>query len=203
MKAKVYLSSEAAFDALRSSVESYLSISSDYYEELCKRLTLKRIPRGEMLIGEGQVCDYLYFLAGGFCFTYYVRDGKEFVTNLFAEGEFVFISHSFFGRRNSLFNMKTSENCTFLVLGYSDFIELFKEYQEFKELITWLVIQRLILQECIEPVFRCHTAKARILHFYKSHQIQEWMQHIPQYRIASWLNMTPEVFAKIWGRLDE
>lgn len=106
-------------------------------------------------------------------------------------------------RRNSLFNMKMSENCTFLVLGYSDFIELFKEFPEFKELITWLVIQRLILREYLEPVFRCHTAKARIQHFYKSHQIQEWMQHIPPYRIASWLNMTPEVFAKIWGRLDE
>lgn len=203
MKRKVYISSEEAFDALRSSVESYLSISLFCYEELCKRLVVKHIPRGERLVEEGRVCDYLYFLASGFCFCYYVRDGKEFVTDLFGQGEFAFISHSFWGRRNCLFNVRASEDTTFLVLGYSDFMTLFKDFPDFKELTARIVIQRLIRQECIEPVFRCHAAKARILHFYKSHQIQEWMQHIPQYRIASWLDMTPEVFAKIWGRLDE
>lgn len=198
-----YISSEEALNAFRSSVESYLGTSSIYYEELCKRLVLKFIPKGEIFVSEGQVCNYFYFLASGFCFRYYVRDGKEFITDFFEEGEFAFISHSFFARRNSLFNMRTSENCTFLVLGYTDFLTLFKDFPDFRELLFQVFLQRFIRQECIEPIFRCYTAKERILYFYRSHQIQHWIQHIPQYRIASRLNMTPEVFAKIWGQLRE
>lgn len=198
-----YISSEEALNALRSSVESYLDTSSICYEEFCKRLVLKSIPQREVFISEGQVCNYLYFLADGFCFRYYVREGKEYVTNFFEKGEFVFISHSFFARRNSLFNMKTSENCTFLVLGYTDFTTLLKDFPDFRELVFQVILRQFIRQECIEPIFRCYTAKERILYFYQSHQIQNWIQHIPQYRIASRLHMTPEVFAKIWGRLRE
>lgn len=198
-----YISSEEAFNALRLSVESYLRTSSIYYEELCKRLVVKDIPKGEIFVSEGQACNFFYFLADGFCFRYYVREGKEFITDFFEVGEFAFITHSFFAHQNSLFNMRTSENSTFLVLGYADCMKLCEDFPDFKELIFQIVLQQFIRKECIEPIFRCYTAKERILHFYKSHQIQNWIQHIPQYRIASRLNMTPEVFAKIWGGLRE
>lgn len=203
MKRNAYISSEEAFDTLRSFVESYLDISSLSYEELCKCLVLKYVPKGETFVSEGQVCNYLYFLANGFCFHYYVREGREFVTDFFEKGQFAFISSSFFLRQNALSNMRTSENSTFLVLGYTDFERLFKDFHDFKELIFRIVLQRIIRKECTEPVFRCYPAKERILYFYRSHQIQNWIQHIPQYRIASRLNMTPEVFAKIWGQLRE
>lgn len=82
-------------------------------------------------------------------------------------------------------------------------MKLCEDFPDFKELIFQIVLQQFIRKECIEPIFRCYTAKERVLHFYKSHQIQNWIQHVPQYRIASRVNMTAEVFAKIWGGLRE
>lgn len=100
------------------------------------------------------------------------------------------------------FTVKTSECSTILVLGYTDFVMLFRDFPEFRALMFRIAVHRFIRQESVEYVFRCFTAEERIVHFWKLHQLQEWIQHIPQYRIASWLNMTPETFAKIWGSLN-
>lgn len=202
MKTNLYLSSEEALETFRAFVQMYEDTSGSYFEELCKCLAIKNIPKGEILLSEGQVCDHIYFLANGFCFCYYIRDGKEFITDFFSRGEFCLLYHSFFARRNSLFTMKTSEYSTVLMLGYTDFVRLFRDFPEFRALMFRIAVHRFIRQESVEYVFRCFTAEERIVHFWKLHQLQEWIQHIPQYRIASWLNMTPETFAKIWGSLN-
>lgn len=202
MKTNLYISSEEALETFRSFVRMYEATSAGYFEELCKRLSVKNFSKGEIILSEGQVCDHIYFLADGFCFSYYVRDGKEFIMDLFSRGEFCVLYHSFFARRNSLFTVKTSEYSTLLLLGYSDFMTLFREFPGFRQLMFQIAIHRFVRQESVEYVFRCFTAEERIVHFCQLHQLQEWIQHIPQYRIASWLNMAPETFAKIWGKLN-
>lgn len=202
MKTNLYISSEEALEIFHSFVRMYETASGGYFEELCKRLSVKNFSKGEIILSEGQVCDHIYFLADGFCFSYYVRDGKEFITDFFSQGEFCVLYHSFFARHNSLFTVKTSECSTLLLLGYSDFITLFRDFSGFRQLMFQIAVRRFIRQESIEYVFRCFTAEERIVHFCQLHQLQEWIQHIPQYRIASWLNMAPETFAKIWGKLD-
>lgn len=201
MKNHSFASQEDIFDSLQSALTSYHIHSASYYEEFCKRALVRNALKGETLVAEGQVCDSLFFVVEGFCFCYYIRDGKECIMDFFRKGEFAVIFHSFWKRQPSFLTLKTSEKTTVLVLKYTDFVWLFDAFPDFRELIFLIQMNYLIREETVRCVLRCYSAEERILFFLKSHEIQLFMRHIPQYRIASWLNMAPETFAKIWGQL--
>ena len=50
---------------------------------------------------------------------------------------------------------------------------------------------------------RSNNAEGRIRYYQDTHDIQFLLQHVPQYSVASYLNMTPETFAKIWGQQNK
>lgn len=202
MKTNLFTSHEESFNFLQFCLESYHKSSGVYFEELCKRTVVKNLLKGEILVADGQICDYYYFFVEGFCFSYYTKDGKECIMDFFQKSDFATIYHSFWDRTCSCFTVKTSENSTVLMVKYSDFIWLLEHYPTFSELMFLLLIRRLMSEEVRRYVIHCYMAEERILHFVKTKEIQEFMQHIPQYRIASWLNMAPETFAKLWGQID-
>lgn len=202
MKTNLFASQEETFDLLQSILESYHKNSGMYYDELCKRSTVRNISKGETIIAEGQICDSCYFLITGFCFSYYSKEGKECIMDFFQKGDFMTVHHSFWERTSSNFTVKSSESSIVLMVKYSDFIWLLENYPDFRELLFLILIRHVMSEETRRYVIRCYMAEERIFRFVKSKEIQEFMKHIPQYRIASWLNMAPETFAKLWGQLD-
>lgn len=202
MNNKLCISKEEAYNIFKSFLVDSHSLAEDCLDELCQRVVFKTVKKGELILFEGQVCDNIFFIIQGFCFSYRVWEGKEYILNFFKEKTFVVIFHSFFLRQSSFLNLKVSENTTLAILKYSDFVYLFDQYAEFKSMMCHVYIENLVREETIQSVFRCNSAEERIYFFLRSHEIQYFMQHVPQYRIASWLNMAPETFAKLWGNLS-
>lgn len=202
MKNESFISQDEVYLILRSFLCENHNISIPCFNEISQLSTIKNVRKGELVLSEGQLCDHIFFIAKGFCFTYYVWEGKEHVMDFFREGTFAIIFHSFFKRQSSLLNMRVSENSTLVSLKYSDFLYLLNSHSEFRDMMCRLYIEYWIKREINQHVFRCYTAEERIFFFLKSHEIQDLMRHVPQYRIASWLNMAPETFAKIWGSIN-
>ena len=202
MKNESFISQDEVYLILRSFLCENHNISIPCFNELWQQATVKNIKKGGLVLSEGQLCEHIFFIAQGFCFTYYVWEGKEHVLDFFKKGSFAIVFHSFFKRQSSFFNIRVSENSTLVGLKYSDFIDLLNRYNEFNDMMCRLYIEYWIKRETNQHVFRCYTAEERIFFFLKSHEIQDLMRHVPQYRIASWLNMTPETFAKIWGSIN-
>ena len=202
MKNESFISQDEVYLILRSFFCENQNVSIHCFNDLCQRTAIRNVRKGELILSEGQLCDYLFFIARGFCFTYYVWEGKEHVLDFFKEGTFAFVFHSFFKRQSSCFNVRVSENSTLVGLKYSDFMDLSKNYGEFRDMMCRLYIEYWIKREVYQHVFRCYTAEERIFFFLKSHEIQDLMRHVPQYRIASWLNMAPETFAKLCGSIN-
>lgn len=202
MKNKSFISQEEVYTVLQSYLVENHYISDECFNELCRRIVIKTAKKEEVVSAEGQICDHIFFVAQGFCFTYCIWEGKEYILDFFKEGTFALIFHSFFGHQSSFLNMKVSEHSTLAVLKHSDYIWLSNEYKDFRDVMCRIYTDSLIRLETIQRVFRCYTAEERINFFFKSHEIQFLMKHIPQYRIASWLNMAPETFAKIWGKIN-
>lgn len=198
----MFISKEEAYISFRSFLTNNGSFSDECLNDLCQRIVFKMVRKGDLILLEGQICDNIFFVVQGFCFSYCIWEGKEYIVDFFREGSFAIVFHSFFLHQSSFLNLKASENTTLALLRYSDFVYLSDKYLEFKDLMSHIYIDKLVKEETVQCVFRCNTAEERIYFFFKTRDIQYFMQHVPQYRIASWLSMAPETFAKLWGNLS-
>lgn len=83
MKNESFISQDEVYLILRSFFCENQNVSIHCFNDLCQRTAIRNVRKGELILSEGQLCDYLFFIARGFCFTYYVWEGKEHVLDFF------------------------------------------------------------------------------------------------------------------------
>jgi len=160
-----------------------------YLERHLKRKTVKK---GEIILREGQVSRYIYFIERGIVRSYRYKKGKERTSWIMKEGDLFLSVGSFFSQTPARENIQALKDC---VLYYITYEQLKKAYRDF-------------------PEFNLH--RARILEYYyelseKRNEMREWpayerfeflMAHqpeligqVPQKLLASYLGMAPETFS--------
>ena len=184
-------------------LKSYYSVSDELSDALFERCTLQYFKKNDLLISEEQECNNLYFIIQGFCSCCYLKDGKEHVLHFMREGDFCLLFHGFLGRRKALLNIKAMKDTTALCLNRDNFEYLSKNYADFVLLFYNVIAQFVVESEERDYRMRSNNAKGRVKYYNDTHDIQYLLQHVPQYSVASYLNMTPETFAKIWGQQNK
>ena len=119
------------------------------------------------------------------------------------EGDFCLLFHGFLGRRKALLNVKAMKETTVLCLNRENFEYLSKNYSDFVLLFYNVMAKFVVESEERYYRMRSNNAEGRIRYYQDTHDIQFLLQHVPQYSVASFLNMTPETFAKIWGQQNK
>lgn len=184
-------------------LKDYYSVSDELSDVLFERCTLQHFKKNDLLISEDLECNNLYFIIRGFCSCCYLKDGKEHILRFMREGDFCLLFHGFLGRRKALLNVKAMKETTVLCLNRENFEYLSKNYSDFV-LLFYNVMEKFVV-ESEERYYRMRSnnAEGRIRYYQDTHDIQFLLQHVPQYSVASYLNMTPETFAKIWGQQNK
>lgn len=184
-------------------LKDYYSVSDELSDILFERCTLQHFKKNDLLISEDMECNNLYFIIRGFCSCCYLKDGKEHILRFMREGDFCLLFHGFLGRRKALLNVKAMKETTVLCLNRENFEYLSKNYSDFV-LLFYNVMEKFVV-ESEERYYRMRSnnAEGRIRYYQDTHDIQFLLQHVPQYSVASYLNMTPETFAKIWGQQNK
>lgn len=191
------------YNDMCSYFRKYYPVSDEMCEAFFECCSLEHFKRGDLLVAEEMECNCLYFILQGFCSCYYVKDGKEYVLNFSQEGDFCLLPHSFLGGNKSLLNIKAMKKTMALCLRLEDFERLGENYPDFVKLFYHVLKGLVIKYEEREYRIRSNDAEGRIVYYQNIHELQHLLQHVPQYCVASWLNMTPETFAKILGRLNK
>lgn len=181
-------------------LQDYYPVSEELNETLFRLSAIQNFKKGELLVSEDWECNNLYFIIRGFCSCYYNKDGKEFVMRYIKEGDFGLLFHAFLGKKKALLNIKATENTDVLCLNRDNFEYLRNNFKDFA-LLFYNVVERFVIEhEEMYYRMRSNDAQERVKHYKDAHHIQFLLQHVPQYSIATFLNMTPETFAKIWGQ---
>lgn len=185
-------------------VESYFkqilpNLSTEAWKAFEKCLRVHQYKKGEIILLEGRVCNFISFINKGSVVVFDHVDGKKHIHNFFFENEFTADYESFLTREPAKYGLEAMENTVTFNMHYEDLQKIYLEYPCFER------IGRLVAEEHFIRVVR-HNASImsvnpedRYLKFVKDNS--KIVQRVPQYHIASFLGVTPEALSRIRKRI--
>lgn len=188
------------FDALKKYVCSFTTLTDDEFASLEKSLIVKKITKGNYLVKQNQVCDYIGFINQGSFRMFYILNDKEINLHFFLENEFVVVYNSFLTGMPSAFYIEALEDCE-LILFYKNDVEknytLYHNWERFGRKIAEHVY--LGVENRIHS-FLFMNAEERYLHLL--HTKPEIFRKVQLYHIASYLGIERESLSRLRKKLN-
>lgn len=173
--------------------EKELNESLFYFKEI-------QIDKNQHYVNEGEICKKIGFIKKGLFKLYYNVDGIERIMLFFQENQFVTDYYSYLTQTPSKRPIQAIEEASVYNISYYDFHKLYESSK------AWERVGRILAERAY--IFSVQRAN-RIIHdepdtrfitFLKDYP--NLIQRVPQYMIASYLNMTPETYSRIKKRID-
>jgi CRP-like cAMP-binding protein len=153
--------------------------------------------KGQHLLRDGTVSDYLYFIASGVVRLYYHKQDRE-VTEWLAPGpSFFFSIQSFFERKPSHLAIHVIENAEIMALHHDDLMWLCERRHEVEKLLRRMVTKSLLLSQIRMESIQFETAQQRYQRLIE--QNPDIVQRVPLAYIASFLGITQETLSRVRG----
>ena len=125
---------EHAREVAREIGRIYSTLSSEGIAELAGILIPVKYQKGEVVLPEGEVCRYMYYVQKGLVRQYYYKNGKEMTEHFSYEGRIVMCIESLFTGRPSRLIIGTLENTVLWAIPIDAFQRLLEHHMELNEL---------------------------------------------------------------------
>ncbi len=190
---------------MKNDIEKFMryflpNISENSIELFSSIMTLEHYPKGKMLIKQGQIASNFYIIKSGIARSYMKdNEGKEHIRTLYTQ-------QSTFGALSSLIEKKPSNasynclsECELYVANFEHFLHLTRVKHELAIFYNKVLEKIFIRTERKVDELTLLSATERYLKVKK--QIPNIDNMIPQYHIASYLNITPVQLSRIRKKL--
>ncbi len=160
----------------------------------------KSIKKKQLLLREGEICNFEAYIASGCLRTFYIdENGSEVILQFSVEDWWVSDIGSFHDRTPSLLYIEAIEDSELLTLNPASKEELLARLPQFERVFRLMIQRHLSALErrLIRTIAR--TAEERYVEFIG--QYPKIALRVPQHYIASYLGMTPEFLSKVRRRL--
>lgn len=150
-----------------------------------------------LLLNEGHISDYIYFVEKGIVRSFYIEDksGKEITPVIWKEHCTVCDPVSFFQRKPSETNIEVMPGSLLLSISYKQLQYIFKTFPETEMFIRCISLQYVYYYAQRTKELISATAWERYLSLLKSHPGIELM--VSKEVIASYLNVTPQSLSRL------
>ena len=163
-------------------------------------LVPKSVKKKQILLREGEICNFEAFIVKGCIRTYYIdENGSEVILQFAIEDWWVGDIGSFHERTPSLFYIEAMEDSELLTLNPTSKATLLDKMPQFERVFRLMIQRHLVAVEHRLIHTMARTAEERYLDFIK--QYPKITQRVPQHYIAAYLGMTPEFLSKVRRRL--
>jgi CRP-like cAMP-binding protein len=172
------------------------SIQSDFL----RKLKLISVPKGKLLLSEGEICDKLWFIKTGLARGCYADNHHAVktceITEWFAkENDFFSAFESFFRQVPSRESIETLEPSSILYVTRADLYSLYAKYPEICNLGRIIAEHHWLIHKERLREMRLHSAQERLDIFHK--QSKELFLRVPQKYIASYLGISENYVSKL------
>ena len=191
---------KAELEQIKAFFETEYPLNKEGLEELLSLFTLKHIKKGTIILKANQKEKHLRFLNKGFIREFYKTLTKETNINFFTKPKFITDLSSFNGNLETKKYQEALTNLELLSIEKEAFMNLLDKYDCGKAFID-ISFQKLLKQKELFEYNRITKSAEELykeLFIYKS----DWLDKIPQYHIASFLNITPETLSRIRRRIS-
>lgn len=159
----------------------------------------EEIKKGEYYLKEGQIPDKVSFVEKGLFRLFYRLNGEEKIMLFFSDHQFMTDYFGYLTNSPSIRPIQALEHSVIYTIERNKLDKLFDHSK------NWERVGRLLAESAyITSVLRAN----RIIHDDYDTRVKTFiaekpslMQRIPQYMIASYLNMTPETLSRVKSRI--
>lgn len=181
-------------------IKKYIDFSEAEFTKLSSFYHIQEIQKNQMLLSEGEICDFEgYILEGCFKIFYNEDNIKEHILYFAVEDWWVLDIGSFVSGTPSKLNIQALEDCKVIMISKEQKEKLYQEMPQTERLF------RLMNQKALESIqlrmisMLNKTADKRYLEFKSKYPTLE--QRIPQHQIAAYLGISHEFLSKIRRKL--
>ncbi|HVN49377.1 MAG TPA: Crp/Fnr family transcriptional regulator [Bacteroidota bacterium] len=168
------------------------------WNDFQKLLHKKVIPAKTILLNEGEIAHYIYFIKKGCIREWFNKDGKDITFQFFFEGQAVASIDSFLNSQPSIYTLESIEPSIIFSLRKNNFNQLQRLYPEIKEGFQELMFHRLRNYSRLFLSRIKDTPQERYEDLIMNHP--EIIKRVPQHYIASYLGITPISLSRIRNR---
>ena len=168
-------------------------------DEFIESFHMEHHLKGDILLRPDQVEQKIKYILQGYVRTYYTSDVAEINSGFYGNTEFVVDFHSFFEEANTTKWQECLTNVKLLAISKDRLNALMIKYSCANAVIQTSFLKIIGKYDQLERNIMTKSAEER----YKDiiEKKPEWLDAIPQYHIASYLNITPETLSRIRKRI--
>jgi CRP-like cAMP-binding protein len=191
----IHMADPESLVKIEAFIRRIIQPNAEEWEAFTRIVSVKKLKKKDLLLQEGQICNFIAFLNSGVMREYSFQNDKETTVDFVSDNQFTCDFQSFIMQVPSMQYLEALTDVDLLILKKEDINSLYDRYK------IWERFGRLI----IENVFCSAEAKRKKI-ISTSHDEQyrkfaadypQIVQQVPQYYIASYLGLTPEHLSRL------
>lgn len=186
---------EIEFNKIKEKITSIIEIPANEVDFFLSKIVIKDVPKGHLLIQQGEVANFIYYVNKGLFRTYLIRDGKEINTEFFFENSFMSAFTGFLFQKPTSLNIEALKDSTLFYISKNLLEDLYKLNPLWFALGKYIFENEFVKKCKRESSFLQHTATERYLALLQQYPLIETSVSLSH--IASYLGIQPETLSRI------
>lgn len=182
-------------DIARELSRRFSTMTHDELSILEDLLIPMKVKKNTMILQQGEVSEYIYYLHEGLVRQFYYKNGKEMTSHIGVDGSIFMSVESLFREKPSSEVIETLETCRIYALPKQRLENVALHNQNIQILYRKILEEALIESQIHADLVRFETAQDRYRRICK--MMPKVVLRAPLVFIASYLQMTPETLSRV------
>ena len=182
-------------DVARELARRYSTMTHEELDILESVLVPMKFAKNEKILGEGETCEYIYWVVKGLVRQYYFKNGKELTEYMATENTICMCIESLFLEQPTHLQMMALEPTIIYALPKAELEAVAMKSVNIQILFRKILEESLILSQIHADMLRFESAQDRYQKLVK--RSPQLVLRAPLVYIASYLQMTPETLSRV------
>ena len=182
-------------DVARELARRYSTMTHDELDLLESILVPMKFAKNEKILDEGEVCEYIYWIAKGLVRQFYYKNGKELTEYMATENTICMCIESLFKEKPTHLQMMALEPTIIYALPKASLEQQAIKNVNIQMLYRKILEESLIFSQIHADMLRFESAQDRYAKLVKRNP--QLVLRAPLVYIASYLQMTPETLSRV------
>lgn len=182
-------------DVARELARRYSTMTHDELDVLEDILVPMKFPKNAIILKEGEVCEYIYWVQKGLLRQFYYKNGKELTEYMATENTIVMCIESFFQKVPSSMQIMTLEPSFIYGINKERLEAVAMRSVNIQILYRKILEESLIISQIRADMLRFESAQGKYQRLVKLQP--QLVLRAPLLYIASYLQMTPETLSRV------
>jgi len=184
-----------ALEVVGSLAERISKLNQEEQEMLAATITKREVRKGEILLKEGEIAKYIFWVKHGMLRQFYYKDGRDITEHFACDGQGALCITSIFTQTRSKLLVEALEDGVVFLMSYPEFKRLAETNTAIAMFLCRILEGSLILSQEKADSWRFETVRERYERFIREYP--DAAKRASVNHIASYLLMTPETLSRV------